>query len=89
MMWWWGHPDVGWGWMIFGGLMMFAFWGGLIVLVLFAVKAIFGSGPARSSGGYDSAPSRPNRALEILKERYAQGEISKAEYEEMREDLKV
>ena len=86
---WWGHSDIGWGWMIFGGLMMFAFWGGLIVLVLFAVKAIFGSGPARSSGGYDSAPSRQNRALEILKEGYPQGEISKAEYEEMREDLKV
>lgn len=59
------------------------------MLVLFAVKAIFGSGPARSSGGYDSAPSRPNRELDILKERYARGEISKAEYEEIREDLKV
>lgn len=75
--------------MILGGLMMFAFWGGLIVLVLFAVKAIFGSSSNRSSGGYDAGPPRPNRALEILQERYARGEISKAEYEEMREDLKV
>lgn len=88
-MWWWGHQDGSWGWIILGGLMMFAFWGGLIVLVLFAVKAIFGSGSNRSSGSYDSAAPRHNRALEILQERYARGEISKVEYEEMREDLKV
>lgn len=88
-MMWWGHSDFGWGWMMFGGLMMFAFWGGLIVLVLFAVKAIFGSGASRPSGGYDSAPPSHNRALDILQERYARGEISKAEYEEIREDLRV
>jgi putative membrane protein len=69
--------------------MMLAFWGGLIVLILFAVRAFFGSGPTRSSSESDSAPPRQNRALEILKERYARGEISKTEYEEMREDLKV
>lgn len=88
-MWWWGHQDGSWGWMILGGLMMLAFWGGLIVLVLFAAKAIFGSGSSRSSGSYEAGPPRQNRALEILQERYARGEISKAEYEEVREDLKV
>jgi putative membrane protein len=86
---WWGHYDVGWGWMFFGGLMMLAFWGGLIVLVLFAVRAFFGSGPTSSPGESDSVPPRQNRALDILKERYARGEISKVEYEQLREDLGV
>jgi putative membrane protein len=88
-MWWWGHQNMSWGWMILSGLVMFAFWGGLIVLVLFAVRAFFGSGSTRSSGDYEAGPPRQNRALDILKERYASGEISKAEYEEMREVLKV
>ncbi len=79
----WGH-QFGWGWMILGSLMMVGFWGGLILLVVLAVRAISASG-ARQSGS-NVAP-RPDNALNILKERYARGEITKAEYEEMRETL--
>ncbi len=82
---WWGH-EFGWGWMMFGSLMMVAFWGGLILLVVLAVRTISGSG-ARQSGSSDSA--RSDNALNILKERYARGEISKADYEEMRATLKT
>jgi len=32
-------------------------------------------------------PSRRNRALEILRQRYARGEISREEYESRRRDL--
>jgi len=68
--------------MLFGGLMMLAFWGGLLVLGFFAVRALAqpGSGPAPSSGG-------SSQALEVLKERYARGEITKEQYETMRRDL--
>ena len=88
-MMWWGH-GFGWGSMILGGLMMFVFWGALIVLAVVAVRAFLGSNSQRSSGPVNpnNAPGH-NRALDILQERYARGEISKAEYEQMREDLKV
>ncbi|MFQ5614740.1 MAG: SHOCT domain-containing protein [Anaerolineae bacterium] len=81
---WWGH-GFSWGWMLFGGLMMLLFWGGLFALLVLAVRAFAGGGPSTSSGG--SAPSRPDTALNILKERYARGEISRADFEEMREVL--
>ena len=88
MMMWWGH-GYDWSWMIFGSLMMILFWGGLIALAVVAVRAFMGSGSQRTAGPpYPDAPKQ-NRALDILKERYARGEIGKAEYEEMREDLSV
>jgi putative membrane protein len=71
----------GWGWghMFFGSFMMLLFWGGLIILVVFAVRSM-GTGSPR--GGVGPAPG--NRALDILEERYARGEIEKEEYEERR-----
>jgi putative membrane protein len=85
-MWW--IDGFSWGWMmIFGGLMMFLFWGGLIALVVLAVRA--GPGSGQSADKVGSSISTPNTALNILKECYARGEISKAEYEEMRPDLAV
>lgn len=81
---WWGH-GFSWGWMIFGGLMMLAFWGIFIALIVLAVRGFFGSAQPVESAG--SSTSTPNTALNILKERYARGEISKTEYEAMRDDL--
>lgn len=78
---WGGDWDDGWGWghMIFGSIMMLLFWGGLVVLIVLAVRWI-GGGPTR---GGNHTTSR-NRALEILEERYARGEIDKDEFEERR-----
>lgn len=78
----WWHPAWGWGQMMFGGLMMIVFWGGIIVLIILLVRWIgVGIGDSR-----DSAPKRP-RALEILQERFARGEIDKQEYEERKQIL--
>ena len=82
----WGH-GFGWGWMLFGGLMMLLFWGALIALAFFAFRAL-----SRSSGGSARDLTHPvvrsdDRALAILKERYAKGEIDKEQYERMRSDL--
>ena len=73
------HGGWGWGHMFFGSFMMLVFWGGLIILIIFAVR-LMGRGPARGSDG----PAPGNRALDILEERYARGEIDKEEFEERR-----
>jgi putative membrane protein len=59
---------------------MIIFWGGIILLVVLL---------ARWLGGSRQSDSRPPRqtALEILQERYARGEIDKAEYDERRKTL--
>ena len=77
------HHDWGGGWghMLFGGGMMLLFWGGLIALVVLAVGWL---GRSNSS---DSAGASGSRALEILQERYARGEIEREEYEQRRRDL--
>ena len=78
---WWGH-GFSWGWMLFGGLMMLLFWGGLIALVVLVVRGL--SGPTNAANS-SSSEATSNTALDILKERYARGEITKTEYEEMRD----
>ena len=59
----------------FGGVFMILFWILLIVVVIFLVKKSL-SGP----GGGESAE-------DILKKRYARGEISKEEFERMKKDI--
>ncbi|MFQ5760100.1 MAG: SHOCT domain-containing protein [Acidiferrobacterales bacterium] len=72
----WG--DWGWGHMIFGSLMMVLFWGGVIVVIVLLVRWL-GSG---STGAVP--PPTGKTALDILKERFACGEIDKEEFEERR-----
>ena len=69
----------GWGW--FMPIFMILFW----VLVIWAVVALvrgvaWPGNPDIGSGHIDSA-------LEVLKKRYARGEMSKGEYEEKKRDL--
>lgn len=64
------------GWGIWGWLMMPLFWGGIILLVVWLVREVSGTNSSQS-----------NRALEILKERYAKGEISREEFEAKKKDL--
>ncbi len=71
--------EWGWGHMIFGSLMMILFWGGIIVALVVAGRWLGGG----SSHGTTPATSR-NKALDILQERFARGEIDKEEFEERR-----
>ena len=71
----WG--DWGWGHMIFGSLMMVLFWGGIIVAVVLLFRWLGGG-----STGATAPPSPGKTALDILKERFARGEIDKDEFEE-------
>jgi putative membrane protein len=74
----------GWAWglaMGFGGLMMLAFWGVLIVGVALLVRWL--SGAATAPG---ESPPRES-PLDILKRRYAAGEVTHEEYERIRQEL--
>jgi len=77
--------SLGWGGWLMGGLMMLLFWGGLILLIVLAVRAFARSG---NSSQIQTANGSVN-ALDILKNRYARGEISKEEFETIRHDLET
>ena len=72
----------GWGFPLMGGIGMLLFWlliiGGVVWLVQAAAR---GAGPSGLSAPTSESP------LDILKRRYARGEITKEQYEEMRQHL--
>ncbi len=73
----WHHGwDWGWGHMIFGSLMMVVFWGGIIIAIVLVARS-FGRGTSHGA----THPASRNRALDILKDRFARGEIDKEEFE--------
>jgi putative membrane protein len=73
----------GWGMGWFGMIFMLLFWGlvivGLVLLIKWLVQTTRKGGV--SNGG--------TRALDILKERYARGEINKEEFEDKKKVLTV
>jgi putative membrane protein len=65
----------GWGWM-WMGLMMILFWGGLIVLVVLLLRG----GGFRGRKDETGTPASGPDASEILRARFARGEITEDEY---------
>ncbi len=81
MMWpWfnWGFGGIGgYGWIMF--IFMIIFWG----LVIWGIVALI-----RAAGHREyHNPDRPDSAMEILKRRYAAGEITREEYEEKKRGI--
>lgn len=74
----WGWGMMGGGWGIFMMLFMLLFWGAIIVGIVFLIRHLIHSSGAKTSG---------EDALDILRRRYARGEIEKAEFEEKKSDL--
>lgn len=70
-----GDGYMGW----FGGY-MWLFWIVLIVVFVLLIKGI-------SSGGNTNNASQNESPLDILKKRYANGEIDEAEYKRRRKEL--
>ena len=82
----WGWPNMmggyfgGMGWigMILGFIFFIAIIIGIILFIVWIVK--------RTTHSYVE-PKTESKALESLKERYAKGEITKEQYEEIKKDL--
>ena len=72
----------GWGFSIFGMFLMLVFWVLVIAGIVLVVKWLVEQG--RQPGG--PRPSGES-ALDILKKRYAQGEIGREEFETKKRDL--
>jgi putative membrane protein len=58
----------------------------MVLVLVLCLYFIFGRGGARPLGKGQSG-SNEDSALDILKKRYARGEINKEEYERIRKDL--
>lgn len=79
------------GTMLFGGLLMLAFWvlaiGGAIWLVVTLARGGHTSTTAQQTNV--GAPVAGQTPLDILRARYARGEITKEQFEELKRDLGV
>ena len=78
----WGYDGFGFG----GGAMgigMLVFWVLIIAAIVLLVRGIGGRSNEVETRLRDNTP------LDILRERYARGEIGKSEFEAMRHDLSV
>ena len=75
----WGWPMMGFGGfgMIFGFIFFVAIVIGVILLIVWLVRRT----------DYSITDKTSTRSLEILKERYAKGELSKEQYENMKKEL--
>lgn len=64
-------------WMLFGGVIFVLFWVLVITLIVWVVRKI----------GQSSRTQPAHNALEIAKERYARGDITKEQFEQIKKDL--
>lgn len=78
--WSWSMHPMSWMWGVWGVgmmLMMLAFWGLVIAGIVLGIRWLVAQGRS----------SRPDPALDILRRRYARGEIDKDEFEARKRDL--
>jgi putative membrane protein len=76
----WGTMDgYGWGWGLWGMAHMLLWWVLIILGIVVLVRWL-----ARPSAGREHPPET---ALDILKKRYARGEIEREEFEQRKRDL--
>ena len=76
-----GYGMMPFGWL--GWIFMILWWVIVIAVIVWVIRAIFG----RGRGRYWQDWHGEKGPLEILKERYAKGEIDKSEYDDKKKDL--
>jgi putative membrane protein len=74
----WGDWGMGWG--LVGAVHMLLWWVLIILGIAVLIKWLIG-------GSSRAERAEPSRALEILKERYARGDIGKDEFEQKKGEL--
>lgn len=79
---WFGPGMMGWGWWGMGWVFMIVFWAFVIIALIFLIRWLAGQSGSRSQQGQGR-----DSALEILRQRYAKGEIDKEEFEQKKKDL--
>jgi putative membrane protein len=72
---WHGMEGIGWGWIGLGLVHMVVFWA-FVILVFAALLKWLGGGAAGKSS-----------AMDILKARYANGEITREQFEQLKREL--
>ncbi len=82
----WMHDMMGWGgWMIPWGWIL------IVILVVILIYALAGRGGQRPSepsrGSHVGEKEDLETPLDILKKRYARGEISREDFEQMKKDV--
>ena len=77
----WMMGDWGMGW--FGMIFMIIFWGLIIVGLVLLIRWLIQNTSSKAHSGV----SIGSKAAEILKERYASGEITLDEFESMKKDI--
>ncbi|MCK5577298.1 MAG: SHOCT domain-containing protein [Dehalococcoidales bacterium] len=78
-MWYWSD-GMGWGLGLVMVVFMVLFWGTIIALVVWGIKKL------TERGGSETG-ARGKSPLDIARERYARGEITKEEFDRIKQDL--
>ena len=71
----------------FGWIFMIIFWCLIIWVIVALARGNFGKGHMCGHNHSDDTLGKDKSPLDILKERYAKGEINKKEFEERKKDL--
>ena len=79
---WFGPGMMGSGWWGLGWIFMIVFWGLVIIALIFLIRWL-----ARQSRPRAEQDAGRDSALEILRQRYAKGEIDKEEFDQKKRDL--
>lgn len=80
--------NMGWGGGFgFGGLFMLIFWGLVIWAIIVLAKNLSENKGCCGMSDHNKHKNSGDSAMDILRERYAKGELSKEDFERMKKDL--
>ena len=83
-MWHWDGHMTGWAW-----ISMLVFWALIVLGIVFLWRNLSSGKAPRGRNEPEALQDRSDRALEILRERYAKGEIDDEEFQRRKRDLDV